>query len=105
MKYVALDLVMFHGDFCFFQIPSLKLTAKAPKNRWLEYYFPSGEAYFQGLLLLVSGRVNFFTTIKKHHRPLNSRFIRLWGVQRVFYPLNVAIHVAIMVINGVTGPL
>ena len=31
------------------QRPSLKLTAKAPKNGWLEYYFPIGEAYFQGL--------------------------------------------------------
>ncbi len=38
-------------------LPSLKLTAKAPENGWLEYYFPIGEAYFQGLLLLVSGRV------------------------------------------------
>ena len=28
-------------------LPSLKLTAKAPKNGWLEYYFPIGEAYFQ----------------------------------------------------------
>ncbi len=28
-------------------IPSLKLTAKTPKNRWLEYYFHIGEAYFQ----------------------------------------------------------
>ena len=27
---------------------SLKLTANAPKNGWLEYYFPIGEAYFQG---------------------------------------------------------
>ena len=27
------------------------------KNGCLEYYFPIGEAYFQGLLLLVSGRV------------------------------------------------
>ena len=32
-------------------------TNIAPKNGWLEYYFPIGEAYFQGLLLLVSGRV------------------------------------------------
>ena len=24
-------------------------TNIAPKNRWLEYYFPIGEAYFQGL--------------------------------------------------------
>ena len=29
-------------------LPSLKLTAKAPKKGWLEYYFPIGEAYFQG---------------------------------------------------------
>ncbi len=32
-------------------------TNIAPKNGWLEYYFPIGEAYFQGLWLLVSGRV------------------------------------------------
>ena len=37
---------------------------------WLEYYFPIGEAYFQGLLPLVSGRVmsiNLFPK-KKHAR-------------------------------------
>ena len=28
--------------------PSLKLTAKAPKKGWLQYYFPIGMAYFQG---------------------------------------------------------
>ena len=41
-------------------IPSLKLTAKAPENGWLEYEFPVSFwgvlAYFQGRLLLVSGR-------------------------------------------------
>ena len=30
-------------------VSSLKLTANAPENGWLEYYFPIGEAYFQGL--------------------------------------------------------
>ncbi len=41
------------------EIPSLKITAKAPENVWLEYYLLSfwGPAYFQGLVLLVSGRV------------------------------------------------
>ena len=29
--------------FCW-RVPSLKLTAKAPTNGWLEYYFPIGEA-------------------------------------------------------------
>ena len=30
-------------------LPSLKLTAKAPENGWLEDYFPIGvPAYFQG---------------------------------------------------------
>ena len=33
----------------------------APENGWLEYYVPIGEAYFQGLWLLVSGRVVFLT--------------------------------------------
>ena len=28
-------------------LPSLKLTAKAPENGWLEYQFPLGMAYFQ----------------------------------------------------------
>ena len=28
-------------------VPSLKLKSKAPKNGWLEYYFPIGDAYFQ----------------------------------------------------------
>ena len=50
-------------------LPSLKLTAKAPENGWLEYYFPipigygsygiGVPAYFQVRLLLVSGRVVF----------------------------------------------
>ena len=29
-------------------LPSLKLTARAPENGWLEYWFPFGMAYFQG---------------------------------------------------------
>ena len=29
-------------------LPSLKLTSKAPENRWLEDYFPFGKAHFQG---------------------------------------------------------
>ena len=28
---------------------TLNETNIAPKNGWLEYYFPIGEAYFQGL--------------------------------------------------------
>ena len=36
---------------------TLPETNIAPKNGWLEYYFPIGKAYFQGLLLLVSGSV------------------------------------------------
>ena len=28
------------------KLPSLKLTAKAPENGWLEYYFPIGMTYF-----------------------------------------------------------
>ena len=28
---------------------TLPETNIAPKNGWLEYYFPIGEAYFQGL--------------------------------------------------------
>ena len=30
-------------------LPSLKLTAKATENGWLEYYFPYGINYFQVL--------------------------------------------------------
>ena len=29
--------------------PTLPKTNIAPTNGWLEYYFPIGEAYFQGL--------------------------------------------------------
>ena len=40
-------------------VPSLKLTGIAPENGWFEYYFPIGDAYFQGqTCCLVSGRVN-----------------------------------------------
>ncbi len=31
------------------RIPTLPETNIAPKNGWLEYYFPIGKAYFQGL--------------------------------------------------------
>ena len=44
-----------------FPLPSLKLTAKALKNGWLEYigilFSYGGQAYFQGHLLVVSKRV------------------------------------------------
>ena len=40
---------MFEGSF-----PETNI---APENGWLEYKFPFGMAYFQGLWLLVSGRV------------------------------------------------
>ena len=40
---------------------TLPETNIAPKNGWLEYYFPIGETYFQVLLLLVSGRVTLGT--------------------------------------------
>ena len=39
---------------------TLPETNIAPENGWLEYYFPIGKAHFQGLLLLVSGRVFSF---------------------------------------------
>ena len=35
---------------------SLKLTANAPKNGWLEYEFPCGMAYFQGYVSFREGR-------------------------------------------------
>ena len=43
---------------------TLPETNIAPKNGWLEYYFPIGEAYFQGRQTLVSGRVSTFWAIK-----------------------------------------
>ena len=36
---------------------TLPETNIAPENGWLEYYFPIGDACFQGRLPLVSGRV------------------------------------------------
>ena len=42
-------------------LPSLKLTAKAPENGWLEYdpFLLGFQPNFQGLLPLVSGRIIF----------------------------------------------
>ena len=37
------------GKFKQFLNPTLPETNIAPTNGWLEYYFPIGEAYFQGL--------------------------------------------------------
>ena len=44
-------------------ILTLPETNIAPKNGWLEYYFPIGKVTFQGRLLLVSGRVDFLLKI------------------------------------------
>ncbi len=48
---------------------TLPKTTIAPENGCLEFYFPFGMAYFQLLLLLVSGRVNF-PAIDIHSLPL-----------------------------------
>ena len=45
-------------ESCNGNLPSLKLLAKARENWWLDDEFLFGMADFQGLLLLVSGRVN-----------------------------------------------
>ena len=45
---------------------TLPETNIAPENGWLEYYFPIGEAYFQGRLLLVSGRVFLKCVIRSY---------------------------------------
>ena len=47
------------------RLPSLKLTAKAPENGWLEYYFPFGKLYFQGAFA-----VSFRDGILNHFRYL-----------------------------------
>ena len=35
-----------HDDPNIYTLPETNI---APKNGWLEYYFPVGEAYFQGI--------------------------------------------------------
>ena len=51
-------LEIFWGKtWIFNSLPSLKLTANAPKNGWLEYYFPIGFRPIFRCELLVSGRV------------------------------------------------
>ena len=40
---------MARGELFGVEINTLPETNIAPKNGWLEYYFPIGEAYFQGL--------------------------------------------------------
>ena len=42
---------------------TLPETNIAPENGWLEDYFPFWKAYFQGLLLLVLGRVPYIDLI------------------------------------------
>jgi len=50
---IASEMVLF---FLLEDLPSMKLTAKAPENGWLEYEFPFGAwPIFRGLKLLVSG--------------------------------------------------
>ena len=58
-------------------IPSLKLTAKAPENQWLEDELSFwGPAYFQVLLLLVSGRVSFLYSKSQFLGPSQGREVR-----------------------------
>ncbi len=48
-----------HGKTLVKQVTiTLPETNIGPENGWLEYYFPIGEAYYHGFLLLVSGSVN-----------------------------------------------
>ena len=45
----ASNMAMFGNDSLNFRVSTLPETNIAPKNGCLEYYFPIGEAYFQGL--------------------------------------------------------
>ena len=47
-------------------LPSLKLTAKAPENGWLEYYFLIGGGLFS-VAMLVSGSVFVLKLGSKEH--------------------------------------
>ena len=40
------NLLLVSGSVTCITLPETNI---APKNQWLEYYFPIGEAYFQGL--------------------------------------------------------
>ena len=59
---------------------TLPETNIAPENQWLEDYFPFGEAYFQGRLLLVSGRVKkagfWFSETHSHEDVTETRLIQ-----------------------------
>ncbi len=44
----VIHMTMWKG-YILFPEGTLPGTNIAPKNGWLEYYFPIGEAYFQGL--------------------------------------------------------
>ena len=60
------------------RIPSLKLTAKAPENGWLEDEFPFGMAQFQGLC--VSFRKSKWRwDLLNHHRPVVGKLLSFWG--------------------------
>ena len=43
-----------------FTVASLKLTAKAPENGWLEDYFPLGRPIFRGYVSFREGRFLIF---------------------------------------------
>ena len=83
-------VIEFHPCF----LPSLKLTAKAPKNGWLEYdpFLLGKTAYFQGLLPLVSGRVSsghhltslVFLLVDDFLTPVNAETLDHLVVWRIF---------------------
>ena len=78
---------------CLDFVHTLPETNIAPKNGWLEYYFPIGEAYFQGLLLLVSGRV--FLTWGKNISKMVEQVGRMLVMQSLF-----GLHNTSVVVSG-----
>ncbi len=47
--HIIVYLMLLGTEFSFRALDTLPKTNIAPTNGWLEYYFPIGEAYFQGL--------------------------------------------------------
>ncbi len=60
--------IIFQGSFCGVTLPETNI---APKNGWLEYYFPIGEAYFQGRTVSFrEGRFLFFDSCHDFYRSM-----------------------------------
>ena len=72
---------------CFFgnAYQSLKLTAKAPENGWLEDYFPFAEGFLSGAMLVLGSVSSAISELfLKWYTLTNMNQVRLFSLTELF---------------------